>query len=798
MSKEQLGVLSEPTGDQVHSSSPLVSIEQPVVDSTSADLLPISEESSVVYEALAPAVLHTDTAGDTIDSVQQFGEEVTELSVEAPAGCGDNITKLIEPAVMLQHPHYEQIVESEVSEWTDELSVALHTNVATEYVEVITEGEDYVGISGSVPGPGDMDSAEITPHRSIEFATDGNQHLDAVDQIPTENSQATENGPLSLPIDVASEIPTEKNKAAEDGPLLLSVDAASAAAEAASTGNEKGPFSDHETISNHDIQHSNEEAPSSYVMESLVPSTVQKTVNDMPTNDNNLSLMQSVEEEISSAQTHCDQIVKTRAGRKRKLPGKFSDSIVNLFGETKDTVDDGYDAVDLLRDDEDREQRVVLKEPLRQSRIKRVQLESVKKPSDDVDVVSSPILVNQEPKMEVETSNKVDETSQEVEPEIEITDFRKKKRNYKREQNVACPLCGILLKDYDSVFDHVRLQHAGHAQYESSLAQVKALMRVLCTVCNRYYCSKDQLLAHHKLMHTEHQTARCEDCGIVVKSEKHLVAHRKHRHTASDVTYLCDRCPASFAYRSYLNTHIQQVHPPPGQPAFPCDQCDKCYSSSKYLYCHRLRVHGAKRFSCKYCMKSFTTNTNMLRHVSLIHEKHKPKPFSCAVCPKAFSLKANLQEHVQTVHYRFYNFHCDICKAGFRRKKQLESHKENVHSNMSNTVIKCVPVTDKQILQQFSNPLPSSGDSRLPQSSFVNPLTANSLSSNVTIVENPSEAPGDTVAYIVASQDMLESFGIAVSKPNDLIIPDSTGNSWTYSAAMILLIFPQILTIGTP
>ena len=326
-----------------------------------------------------------------------------------------------------------------------------------------------------------------------------------------------------------------------------------------------------------------------------------------------------------------------------------------------------------------------------------------------------------------------------------------KKTSYKRERNLPCPFCDILLKDYDSVYDHLKNSHKDEETYAEVIQDVKGKMRVTCSECNSELCNKDQLTVHIRQVHNAGPDAKCPHCDATFRSMDYLKNHVKRIHLDKDKDkkFLCHLCPASFRCKSYLTNHVKLVHSENAKDSYRCNLCGHTCSHEKYLKNHYARVHRDRHFYCKYCDRPFKTSANMLRHVRLIHEKQdNPKPFECEECGKRFSLKANMTEHVKSTHYIEFKFQCEVCKCGFRRKKQLESHKcmariiQHGEGNESTSII------------------------MLPCGSGIN-ASSNRAEASIMIAEEVTESTvntGDAVGYenveyqyIIATPELLKS-----------------------------------------
>ena len=332
----------------------------------------------------------------------------------------------------------------------------------------------------------------------------------------------------------------------------------------------------------------------------------------------------------------------------------------------------------------------------------------------------------------------------------------RKRPNYKREKNKLCPMCDVYLKDYDSVYDHLKLKHASQDGIAEWLSKTKTMMRVACDACSKTYSCKEQLAVHVNLVHTEHKTVQCKQCGLVVKSIQHLRGHvrRVHDDSASRM-YLCHLCPARFKLKSYLSTHIKFVHTSNKKDAYKCSKCDHVSACLKYLANHELRVHNERRYACHYCDQLFNTAANMRRHERLLHECRNEKPHICETCGKRFTLKANMKHHIMTVHNKRFRYHCVLCQKGFPRHKQLQLHSAEVHS----------------LEFQGREPSTCMSDTRensaVPDSRSLNSSSATVRA--VTAVDSTlaaHKAVSHNVKYIMATPQILQTFSV---KDGDLV-----------------------------
>ena len=78
-----------------------------------------------------------------------------------------------------------------------------------------------------------------------------------------------------------------------------------------------------------------------------------------------------------------------------------------------------------------------------------------------------------------------------------------------------------------------------------------------------------------------------------------------------------------------------------------CDGCGKQFKLKQYLTQHP-SVHKERNFECSLCESKFPSQRNLKRHISLIHDQHKP--FKCEICPKTFGVSHNYSSHMKRWH----------------------------------------------------------------------------------------------------------------------------------------------------
>ena len=91
-------------------------------------------------------------------------------------------------------------------------------------------------------------------------------------------------------------------------------------------------------------------------------------------------------------------------------------------------------------------------------------------------------------------------------------------------------------------------------------------------------------------------------------------------------------------------------------------------------------------FSCGYCNKKFSEQTNLKYHLSTVHKSTNSKIFQnesglyqCKICPSTSRFKPALVLHVRRVHEKRKYHKCDSCDKTFFSKVEVKQH-EIIHS----------------------------------------------------------------------------------------------------------------------
>ncbi|XP_055607435.1 zinc finger and BTB domain-containing protein 24-like isoform X2 [Uranotaenia lowii] len=116
-----------------------------------------------------------------------------------------------------------------------------------------------------------------------------------------------------------------------------------------------------------------------------------------------------------------------------------------------------------------------------------------------------------------------------------------------------------------------------------------------------------------------------------------------------------------------------------GDGKFPCNRCEKSFSTKTNLNRHLASHDGRKPYTCEICQKGFTQSGSLKQHM-MIHDQIRP--YVCEVCDYAFTQPKSLKFHMLT-HTNEKPFTCDHCGVPFRQRDSLKRHVMTRHGNLS-------------------------------------------------------------------------------------------------------------------
>ena len=105
------------------------------------------------------------------------------------------------------------------------------------------------------------------------------------------------------------------------------------------------------------------------------------------------------------------------------------------------------------------------------------------------------------------------------------------KRSYKREFNIPCAYCEVMLKDYGYLFRHVTRLHKSEPDVDEYLNEIRPRMRAACPICKKTVSSASNVSAHIKQCHADEEcSVQCPLCSKMYKTQISLKQHLRQCH----------------------------------------------------------------------------------------------------------------------------------------------------------------------------------------------------------------------------------------------------------------------------
>ncbi|PSN45858.1 hypothetical protein C0J52_16850 [Blattella germanica] len=185
-----------------------------------------------------------------------------------------------------------------------------------------------------------------------------------------------------------------------------------------------------------------------------------------------------------------------------------------------------------------------------------------------------------------------------------------------------------------------------------------------CVLCEDYFKTEEEVENHFKNHNLE----------MVKKMSKPKVEIIEKNHNITDAVRLfkCPHCDKIFGTTERLSFHIRfhnRIN------SFVCERCMKEFTSENLLFRHMNLIHGGTEI-CKKCGATFMSKVKLNSHICALIKQ----PFRCKICKKEFQDTTLLKKHTTTHNFILAKpFQCNECDASFTRISKLNEHVENLH-----------------------------------------------------------------------------------------------------------------------
>ncbi|XP_043667207.1 gastrula zinc finger protein XlCGF26.1-like [Vespula pensylvanica] len=294
-----------------------------------------------------------------------------------------------------------------------------------------------------------------------------------------------------------------------------------------------------------------------------------------------------------------------------------------------------------------------------------------------------------------------------------------------------CPTCGLEFRSALKLNYHVKTSHPRPPEYEQQNVEITA--RYSCSVCPRSFF----VLAHLRMHETTHEiaphsssvlgasssnvpTSRGANSATGLMSGMSVVVPAGAAATGNvEKTFGCDRCPASFRYRTLLERH-RRMHELGQEKPYSCPRCLMRFET-RNLYNHHAKTHKPSidindrlaadsnavsltdptltvtgtnpsvvgcppsttvvaanankslttaSYPCDSCSKQFATIESLTSHKAV----HRSRPLVCDVCGKGFTHRKYYVVH-QRIHTGERPYLCAMCGKSFTQASTLTVHR---------------------------------------------------------------------------------------------------------------------------
>lgn len=197
-----------------------------------------------------------------------------------------------------------------------------------------------------------------------------------------------------------------------------------------------------------------------------------------------------------------------------------------------------------------------------------------------------------------------------------------------------------------------------------------------CTICEKTFQSKQTFRKHIK-SHASDTKANPQPTIQKIESAESSPNEPtpKRPKKVDHKTSHCEQCNKTFSTRTNLLRHLSTHN---GNKPFECKICGSGFTQNGSLKSHMLIHTGERPFQCTFCNRGFTQAKSLTFHL----RRHTgEKPFSCTMCDLSFRQKDGLKRHIEFKHTDGHIHTCFQCDAQFETRFLLLSHENRMHNS---------------------------------------------------------------------------------------------------------------------
>ncbi|XP_030744680.1 zinc finger protein 496 isoform X2 [Echinops telfairi] len=178
-------------------------------------------------------------------------------------------------------------------------------------------------------------------------------------------------------------------------------------------------------------------------------------------------------------------------------------------------------------------------------------------------------------------------------------------------KSYVCPNCGKIFRWRVNFIRHLRSRKEQEQAHE-------------CSVCGEVFSDSEDLDGHLETHETQ-KPYTCKACGKSFRLNSHLLSHMRIHLQPDRLEPTEEKAPGPSEQKgSSPNSLLEKSK---GKLSFKCCDCGKAFQRHDHLVRHKSSSHTedkARTFQCRYCVKRFLQNYDLIRHERL-HMKRRSK-----------------------------------------------------------------------------------------------------------------------------------------------------------------------------
>ncbi|XP_037045726.1 zinc finger protein 423-like [Bradysia coprophila] len=252
---------------------------------------------------------------------------------------------------------------------------------------------------------------------------------------------------------------------------------------------------------------------------------------------------------------------------------------------------------------------------------------------------------------------------------LTLKQFRTHMRRHEEIKRQPCPICN---KSYRCLSRHIKDIHFNIRNH-------------VCDICGSAYKQWNTLKEHIEIQHSPHAEFFCDICqdGKGYRSKGYIKKHfakvhikaGQRRKNARKPFYECSFCNVKLPSRYSLKKHVSLPHNDGKHPIFPCKTCDKTFTLKSSLAAHE-RTHIWH--ICHESGQPINHPDYLKKHLKQKKDMNKRK---CTICPREYARNFDLRNHMEKVHGIVIDLPYKIRELNTLQAIDMDSRSTATHSS---------------------------------------------------------------------------------------------------------------------